>query len=147
MRNIRLKFPLWYTRALSGLTFHCCQARDESGSCPVFTSSTDGSPYLENVHMAKGGSCRLPKQWCAHWRFCLLLHETLVKSNSTPSGPKARAEGIALLELASTGAQQRGLRPQQRWEAAKSVPITSLSFSFVNCKMETVILTLSRTEV
>lgn len=36
----------------------------------------------------------------------------------------ARAEGIALLKLASTGAQQRGLRLQQRWEALKSVPIT-----------------------
>lgn len=61
MRNIRLKFPLWYTRAPSGLTSHCCQANDESRSCPILTSSTDGSPYLENFHVAEEGNCKLLK--------------------------------------------------------------------------------------
>lgn len=100
MRNIRLKFPLWYTRALSGLTFHCCQANDGSGSCPILTSSTDGSPYLENFHMTEEGNCQLPKSV-----MCLLLCLTLVEWGSTPSGPKAQVVQNAFVELAAEGVQ------------------------------------------
>lgn len=76
--------------------------------------------------------------------FACFCHQTLVKSNSTHSGPKARAEGNALLKLKALG-HSRGVSGSSKdGEALKSVPITSLELQFVDCKMEIVILTLSR---
>lgn len=119
MRNIRLKFPLWYTRAPSGLTSHCCQANDESRSCPILTLSTDGSPYLENFHVAEEGNCKLLESVTCLVVLLPALRLIPVRKNSTLSYPSQKEtphRGTPGLEQQDTPSWGQQLaRQEEHW--------------------------------